>query len=521
MNPDAAGRRTVLAAAAAAGMGAMLHPRPGLAAAQSGPDIETRIQALLPELEARIAQGMQALDLPALAIGIVTGDRLVYARGFGVRGKNGGGAVGTRTVFQIGSTTKAFLAATLALMVDRGKLRWDDRVVDLDPEFQLYDPWVTREFRVFDLLAQRSGLPPYANDALGLLGMDETGLIRSLRHVRPVSSFRSTFAYTNITHLLAGRIVAKAADAADWNAVLRKELLQPLGMTELSYSAAAIEAAGDHARGYRWTPSGTVEIPFTQLFPYNFGGAGNINSTVEDMAQWLRLQLGRGSFAGRRIISAEALGATHTAKVAVSETSTYAMGWVVRQTPNGPVIWHNGGTSAFGAFVGMAPERDVGVVVLSNEQNVGLPDALGAWTLDRLLDNPEIDFVPLVLKHATDGFNTAESMFARPASPRPFPKLPPLAGQFENASFGKVTVAVEGNALAMDLHATGARLLLEPWDGEVFTARLLPEGRFAAVAADLGPQPSAFAQFQIGKDGRRDLLHLSMDDGQAYDFRRG
>src|ERR1700724_992042 len=109
----------------------------------------------------------------------------------------------------------------MAIMVNRGKLRWDDRVVDLEPDFQLKDPWVTREFRVFDLLAQRSGLPAYANDALGLLGLDEGALIRSLRYVEPVTSFRSTFAYTNITHLVAGRIVAKAAGASDWNAVVR------------------------------------------------------------------------------------------------------------------------------------------------------------------------------------------------------------------------------------------------------------------------------------------------------------
>ena len=132
-------------------------------------------------------------------------------------------------------------------MVDRGKLRWDDRVVDLDPDFQLKDPWVTREFRVFDLLAQRSGLPPNANDLLGELGINETELIRSLRYVEPVSSFRTTFAYTNVTHHLAGRIVARAAGTADWNTVLQQELLDPLGMKDSSYTAAAIEAATNHA----------------------------------------------------------------------------------------------------------------------------------------------------------------------------------------------------------------------------------------------------------------------------------
>ena len=109
-------------------------------------------------------------------------------------------------------------------------------MVDLDPEFQLKDPWVTREFRVFDLAAQRSGLPPYANDMLTNLGFDQAALIRSLRHVEPVSSFRTTFAYTNITHLLASRIVAKAAGAFTWNTVLQQDLLDPLSMKGSSLS---------------------------------------------------------------------------------------------------------------------------------------------------------------------------------------------------------------------------------------------------------------------------------------------
>ena len=107
------------------------------------------------------------------------------------------------------------------------------------------------------------GLPPYANDVLGNFGFDESWLIRSLRYVEPVSSFRANFAYTNITHLLAGRIVAKAAGAPDWNAVLRQELLEPLGMNETTMTADAIEAAANHADGYRWAPEGTTPVPFT------------------------------------------------------------------------------------------------------------------------------------------------------------------------------------------------------------------------------------------------------------------
>ena len=168
----------------------------------------------------------------------------------------------------------------------------------------MMDPWVTREFRVFDLLAQRSGLPPLVNDMVAMLGFDEAALIGSLRNVEPVASFRTTFAYTNITHLLASRIVADAAGTADWSAVLQTELLDPLGMNGHDpIPSKPSRRAANHAIGHRWSPDGVVEVPFTPIFPYHLSGAGNINSNVEDMAHWLRLQLGNGSFEGKRLVS--------------------------------------------------------------------------------------------------------------------------------------------------------------------------------------------------------------------------
>jgi CubicO group peptidase (beta-lactamase class C family) len=479
------------------------------------------VQTLIPEIEAYVASGMQGFDVPGLALGIVVGDQLVYARGFGVRRKGGSPPVDPRTVFQIGSTAKAFLTTTMAIMVDRGQLRWDDRVVDLDPAFQLKDPWVTREFRVFDLPAQRSGLPPYANDMLLYLGFDEAALIRSLRHVEPVSTFRTTFAYTNITHLVAGRVVANAAGAADWNTVLRQELLDPLGMQESSYTVEAIEAAANHAHGHRWTPEGTTEVPFTPIFPYHVGGAGDINSTLEDMARWVRLQLGNGTFEGRRLVSAENLAVTRTPKVALSEQASYALGWVIQQTPNGRIVWHNGDSGTFGSFVGMVPDRNVGVIILTNEANVGFPDELGLWMLDRILDNPRRDRVADRLKEEQASFfEKSARRSARPASPRPFPPLAPLAGKWINPSFGAAVLAQDGETLVLELQATGARLKLTPWDGDIFLASLMPTGRFGPIA-DSGVVAPAFIQFQTDKDGKLNRLrHHNSEDGQAYEFRR-
>lgn len=481
--------------------------------------MEKRVADFVPALEAYLGKFQKAFDVPGVSVGIVVGDKLVYAKSFGVREK-GGAPVDTKTLFQIGSTTKAFLATTIAIAVDKGKLAWDDRIVDLHPDFQMKDPWVTREFRVFDLLAQRAGLPPYVNDVLAFLGYDEAAMIRSLRHVEPVSSFRTTFAYTNITHLLAGRIVANREGAADWNALMKSELLAPLGMNETSWTAAAIAAAPNHAEGHMFNPGGSVEVPFTQAFPYDLGGAGDINSSIEDMQHWLRFQLGDGVFEGRRLVSSQNLSFTRTPKVAKDEKASYAYGWVSYRTPNGTLVWHNGGTSGFGAFVGMQPDRKVGLVILSNQGNVGFPDGVGLWAMDRLMDNPEIDYAGLLFASAKAKYAEDTKLWAKPDKPRPFPQLAPLAGGYANPIFGKAELRVDGDGLVMRLAAVGAELKLESWDGAIMTARLLPAGKYAAIVAGNGPNPFAFVEPQMDSKGKLTVLRLAFDDGQAYAFTR-
>ena len=482
--------------------------------------VEQRVEALVPSLEDYIAANMKGFDVPGLAMGIVVGDKLIYAKGFGAQTK-GGEPVDAQTIFQIGSTTKAFLSATIAIAVDRGELHWDDRVVDLDPDFQMRDPWVTREFRVFDLLAQRSGLPPYANDVFSALGFDRSVLIRSLRYVDPVSSFRTIFAYTNITQVLAGRIVAKGEGAKDWNAVLQKNILDPLGMKDTSYSAAAISATANHARGHRYTTDGSIEVPFEQVFPYDLDGTGDINSNIADMAKWVSLQLAGGTTPdGQRVVSAENLAYTHTPKVAISDKVSYALGWIVQQTPNGEVIWHNGGTPGFGAMIVLQPDRKLGLIVLSNQSNVGMPDAVGLWAIDRLLDNPTVDYGAQTLAKARTTYANSTKQYARPADPQPSSSLAPLAGNFANIGFGKAVLRTEGALATFELVGSGAKLRLDPWSGAVYTATLLPDAKFAAIAANLGPLPIAFAQFQNDKDGQPSILRLTFSDGQAYDFKR-
>ncbi len=158
--------------------------------------------------------------------------------------------------------------------------------------------------------------------------------------------------------------------------------------------------------------------------------------------------------------------------------------------------------------------------MLANETNVGLPDAIGEWTFDRLLGNPEIDHVAAKLTAARKCDADANATFAQPTAPRPSPPTASLASSVDSPVFGEAMLTTEGDGLVLALNTTGARLKLAPWDGDVFTASLVPEGRFAAIAANLGPLPMGFAQFQADETGKLATLRLTMADGQVYDFAR-
>lgn len=318
-----------------------------------------RVAAILPDLLAMLQDGMGPWHVPGVAVGVVVGDEVVLARGLGVRTAGTMDRVDADTIFQIGSTTKAFAATTEAILVDQHKLRWMDRVIDHDPGFRMSDPWVTREFRIIDLLAQRSGLRPYVLDTMWVLGYSADQLIAALRTARAVSSFRTTFAYQNVLHSVAGNIVAGLVGVPRWQDALSRLILEPLGMSSTTSSAAGMLAAADRATGHTFHGGQLVQQPLVDGFPYNAGPAGCMNSCVSDMVQWLRLLIGRGEIAGRRLVSAHALETTWKPRVEAEPGEgfpfvwqAYANGWVARQTERGTVVWHNGGTQQFRTHVG-------------------------------------------------------------------------------------------------------------------------------------------------------------------------
>lgn len=484
--------------------------------ANAGPATRAEVEALLPAFEAYARSTIDQWQTPGVAIGIVAGDELVYAKGFGVRRLGGQDPVDADTVFQIGSTTKAFAATTEAILVGDGKLGWMDRVIDRDPTFRLFDPWATREFRIIDLLSQRSGLAPYALGSMAGLGYSRDQMLEALRQVEPATSFRAVFGYQNVLHLEAERMVVGASGAASWEAFLAERILQPLQMTSTTATEDDLLKAPNHAAGHRQADGSIGPVPPMPNF-YRVGAAGNMNSSVRDMSRWLRMQINEGELEGRRIVDKAALDVTHTPQVPISAVASYASGWVVSAKPGGRVIWHNGNTPGFAAHVGFDPERRAGIVVLTNLGGKGAPgDAIAMRFYDLLQGNPEKNYSAEMLATADATIAADTKEFLRPEPALPPRPLEDYAGDYRSPLLGAGSIAVEAGQLQLPLGPDRLPTTLKPWSGDIFTWHMPP-----GPMAEAGGDPAGKVRFETGPDGRiSGFKVMPGGDPVAYAFTR-
>jgi CubicO group peptidase (beta-lactamase class C family) len=475
-------------------------------------------QEILAQFDSHAETARQQWDVPGMAIAVVQEDQVLHARGFGVKRVGGIDPVDAHTVFQIGSTSKAFTAALVAMQADDGKVQWTDRVMDHFPSFAMYDPWVTREFQVRDLMAQHSGQPPYAGDGLAILGFSAEDVVAKMRLLKPVSSFRSEFAYVNNLFLVAANLVHRSSGLT-WAENLQKRIFGPLGMTSSSSSQDAFRVAANAASPHKLV-NGTVTA-FSSDAPqlawaYTYGPAGGINSTVLDMAQWLRLLLGRGTFEGKQIVSAENLGLVMSPQTIIrlptsgpqSQTPLahyqqfYCAGWVYAATQPHPLIWHNGDNNFMHAAIGLIPNANVGIVILTNLGGVPMADALMWKFYDLFFHNPSTDWSAVHREAWQDQQKTARAPFAQPPSgAAPAQPLAQYIGTFSNPVYGELKVETDGQRLWLTIGPGKVQLHLVHWHHDTFIAAQ-PE-----LDAFLGE--SGFARFAFGSDGQVASLTLS------------
>src|SRR5687768_5158455 len=342
------------------------------------------VPAGIRSFDAYVAKAMKDWKVPGMAIAIVRNDSVVFAKGYGVRKLGEPTPVDPRTVFAIGSASKAFTAAAVAMLVDDGKMKWDAPVTSYLPGFQMYDPYVTRELTVRDALSHRSGL---ARGDLMWYGtaFDRSEILRRVRHLEPSWSFRSNFGYQNIMYLAAGQASAAAA-GRDWDTLIQERIFAPLGMRNSYTSVRALASLPNVAQPYAEIDGGVSFVPYANID--NIGPAGSINSNVLDVAQWVRLQLGAGKFAGKQLISSGNVAQMHTPHTIIrneppwslyfpeAHLMAYGMGWFLNDYKGRLAVHHGGNIDGMSSLVAMLPEEKMGAVVLTNMNGSMLPSVM-------------------------------------------------------------------------------------------------------------------------------------------------
>ena len=434
---------------------------------------------------------------PGIAIGIVEGGAVTLTRGYGRRELGRADPVTPGTVFEIGSTTKAFTAAALALLVDEGRLSWDDRVIDHLPKFRMHDPWVTREMTIRDLLTHRSGLGPNAGDLMVIPPNDfaRSEMLAALRHFEPRSSFRTEFAYSNILYVAAGEVI-ESVSGMNWETFVKERLLEPAGMSRTLTVIADRGRLRDRAQAHlRLGPPvqgmGPLEvIPEGRGIAQAIAPAGGIISSADDLVRWVQVQLGRGRLEGRDGAiwdprrTAEMWSVVSPLPVrepsgpladAAPRFSGYALGWYVQDYQGEQVILHAGGTFGFTSLVVLLPERDVGFVLLQNGTDMASLRALEFILLDHYLGRERAGWSERFRAARDEGMQRALAVLEESGGNREPPpgtlRSDAIAGTYRDRWYGVATVtpASSGLRLSLTRHA-GMTALLEPVSGDTYLA---------------------------------------------------
>jgi CubicO group peptidase (beta-lactamase class C family) len=470
------------------------------------------------DLDAYVANSMKVFDVPGMAVAIVKDGKIIVAKGYGKRKLGDSTPVDEFTMFAIGSNTKAFTTAALATLVDQGKLSWDDHVYERLPGFVMYDPYVSHEMTIRDLLTHRSGMGLGEGDLLfwphSTYTRDE--IIHKLRFMKPASSFRSRYAYDNLLYMTAGQIIP-AVTGTSWDDYIRQHIFEPLGMKHSTVSSNAFKPGDNFASPHSRVDGRLQVIPLEDLD--NVGPAGSINSCAVDMAKWVRLQLNRGKFSDRegRLFSEQRsremwspqtilpIGDPSAPLAGLKATfADYGFGWVLRDYHGRKLVGHTGGVGGFVSRVMLVPEESLGVVILTNAEEDGAFDAILYHVLEHYFQLPSTDWIgAFKAVQDQDEKEAAETMkkagAARAADSKPSLPLDKYAGTYNDAWYGAISIRRENGGLVISFdHTPGMVGDLQHWQYDTFKAHW----RVRTIE-------DAFVTFTLNVDGSVDSAKMA------------
>jgi CubicO group peptidase (beta-lactamase class C family) len=483
-------------------------------AAVATPVAPQQIDAAVGQLDTIAGALLARTGVPGMAISVVHGDRLVYAKGFGVRNTTTKAPVDENTVFQLASMSKPIGATVVARAVSRGQVAWTDLVTKDLPWFALKRPSTTRQLQIADLYSHRSGLPDHAGDDLEDLGYDRAQILRRLRYL-PLTPIRSTYAYTNYGITAAAEAVAHATHTS-WDRLSQRTLYAPLGMTSTSSRHADYVKAADRADLH--VREGTTWQPRYQRDPDPQSPAGGVSSTVVDLAKWMRLVLADGVFDGRRIVGASALLQTVTPHILSAPPGQlswrpgfYGLGWDLSTDQTGRTRFAHSGAFALGAgtTVWLVPDLDLGITVLTNGAPTGLAESVAQSFLD-LVEQGRVtrDWLEAYAPSFAALLENPGRLAGKqpPAHPRAARPARRYAGRYaHNPYFGPATVTARGQRLTLHLGPGGRKAFpLRHWSGDTFS--YVPAGESSP-----GISAVTFSRVRHGRPTRLTVENLNAE----------
>ena len=475
-------------------------------------------------LDAAFEEAQQTLNLPSISVAVVHEGQLIFSSSHGMLDATGSKRANSQSMYAVASNTKAFTSAALAQLVDAGKLNWDDRVQSYLPDFELYDPYVTDELRIADLLCHRSGLATFSGDLLWYgTSWSAEDVLEKARHLEPVSGFRTTFGYQNILYIAAGQVIEQVT-GRDWEEVVRDSLLLPLGMERAVLSTNALENVENVALPHNELEDGSL-TPIDWVNWDNMAPAGALITSVDEMAQWMIAQMDSGRVDGGRLWTEQqtrSMWSMHT-PIPVSSFYNqylpsmhfrgYGLGWELSTLHGRKVVGHSGGYDGMISRQLLVPEEKLGIFIATNT-NSSVPWAAGFDALGILLENekgtPLLDFLRERRAAEPEEKAAAEQALNDSRIPGTSPSLAleSYAGTYTDKMYGDLVVELEDEQLSFDFRPTSLFFgELEHWHFDTFR---LHWGSQMML-------PSGTAHFSLNAEGSVESLDINVPNPD-FDF---
>lgn len=476
----------------------------------------------LKALDQYFEQSLADWEVPGMAVAIVKNGQIIFEKGYGVRSTETNTPVDEHTAFAIASNTKAVTAAALAILVDEGKIAWDDKVQKYLPWFQLYDPYVSANLTIRDLLCHRSGLETFSGDLLWYGSQhNRRAVLERARFLKPKYGFRAQYGYQNILFLAAGEIIPEVTGQS-WEAFITERILTKLNLTHTYLSTSDLDRAGNVAAPHNDVKG--KQQPVAWVNWDNIAPAGSIITSVNDWAQWLMLQLGEGSFKGNEIWSkarTREMWTMHTPKeisegrqklYPTMQYSGYGLGWELFTHHGRKVVAHGGGYDGMVSRSVMVPEEGLGMIVVTNTNTI-LSYAMTYRILDVMLgvrkpDDWSATFHELVKANEKEEDPDRLNGVARIADTQPSHDLELYAGTYVDQMYGNLEVRLVGDQLMFQFEPTPIfRGTLRHYHYDTFRLNWSTQMML----------PSGLARFVLGDNGMPKELHIDVKNPD-FDF---